>query len=49
MGKWNYKSFYIDFANINEEKKMMCEFMSFVDNKKKELDPNGEYPKRLFH
>lgn len=47
--QWNYKTFYMKNATPNEEKRIFNEFTEFVDSKSYELDPEQNYPVRLFH
>lgn len=46
---WNFKSFYIEQANEENEKNMLQNFWKFIIDKTNELDPEHLYYPRLFH
>ena len=46
---WNFKKFYIDQVNSDNEEEIIQDFFEFVLQKSAELDPDKKYYPRLFH
>lgn len=47
--EFKYEVFKIDELNIEEEKRILTEFKTFIDEKSKELDKKEKYNIRLYH
>lgn len=48
-GKWIYKVFYMNKYSITEENRILIEFINYLTETKKKLDPDNKYNTRLFH
>jgi hypothetical protein len=47
--EFHYRVFKINSFTLDEEKRILTEFKTFIDDLSNELDPNDEYYPRLFH